>query len=464
MLDPGIFRAYDIRGIVDENLDASVVRRIGRAFCAEALAQGQQRVVTGRDGRHSGPALHQALNEGLAEGGMEVIDIGMAPTPVLYFATHAAETGTGVMVTGSHNPANYNGLKMVLDGKPLAGEAIQGLLSRIKAGDLTQGPGRIAERSFNEAYQQAVLADARTHCLDAQLGGTPHVVVDCGNGVAGAVAPKLLRGLGCRVDELYCEVDGDFPNHHPDPVEPQNLTDLIDRVRATGADCGLAFDGDGDRLGVVTQSGAIIWPDRLLMLFAQDIIARQPGAEIIFDVKCSRHLSAVVERLGGRPCMWRTGHSHIKTRLRETGAPLAGEFSGHICFADRWYGFDDALYAAARFVELLSANGNDADALFRNCPEGLSTPEIKIETREDAKFGIIEALARNADFGLGKRTTIDGVRVDYEDGWGLIRASNTSPMLTLRFEADEPSALDRIQGVFQDQLTAIDPHLSFSRP
>ena len=456
-LDPGIFRAYDIRGIVDENLDAAVVRQIGRAFCAEALALGQHRVVTGRDGRHSGPTLHRALNEGMAEGGMEVIDIGMVPTPVLYFATHAAETGTGVMVTGSHNPANYNGLKMVLDGKPLAEEAIRGLHARIEADDLTQGGGRVSEQDFIAAYQRAVLADAHVQ-------GTPQVVVDCGNGVAGAVAPALLRSLGCRVDELYCEVDGDFPNHHPDPVEPQNLTDLIDRVRATGADCGLAFDGDGDRLGVVTQSGSIIWPDRLLMLFAQDVIARQPGAEIVFDVKCSRHLSAAIERLGGRPCMWRTGHSHIKARLRETGAPLGGEFSGHICFADRWFGFDDALYAAARFIELLSANGNDADALFRNCPEGLSTPEIKIETQEEAKFLIIEALARDADFGPGKRTTIDGVRVDYEDGWGLIRASNTSPMLTLRFEADEPSALDRIQDLFQAQLTAINPKLAFRTP
>ncbi len=454
MLDPGIFRAYDIRGIVDENLDASVVRQIGRAFCAEALASSQHRVVTGRDGRHSGPALQQALNEGLAAGGMEVIDIGMAPTPVLYFATHAAETGTGVMVTGSHNPANYNGLKMVLDGKPLAEDAILGLHERIKSGDLTQGEGRITEQAFSETYQQAVLANA-------EVQDAPQVVVDCGNGVAGAVAPALLRGLGCQVDELYCEVDGDFPNHHPDPVEPQNLTDLIKRVRMTGAACGLAFDGDGDRLGVVTQSGSIIWPDRLLMLFAQDIIARQPGAEIIFDVKCSRHLGALVERLGGRPCMWRTGHSHIKAKLRDTGAPLGGEFSGHICFADRWFGFDDALYAAVRFIELLSANRNDADALFQDCPEGLSTPEIKIETREDAKFRIIEALARDADFGLGKRTTIDGVRVDYEDGWGLIRASNTSPMLTLRFEADEPAALERIQDLFRAQLTAINPTLAF---
>ena len=461
MLDPSIFRAYDIRGIVDENLDASVARQIGRAFCAEALALGHRRAVTGRDGRHSGPALHQALNEGLAEGGMEVIDIGMAPTPVLYFATHAAETGTGVMVTGSHNPANYNGLKMVLGGKPLTEEAIKGLHGRIEANDLTRGSGRIAKQGFTTAYQQAVLADAQAQ---GAAQGAPHVVVDCGNGVAGAVAPSLLRGLGCRVDELYCEVDGDFPNHHPDPVEPQNLTDLINRVRASGAACGLAFDGDGDRLGVVTQSGSIIWPDRLLMLFAQDVIARQPGAEIVFDVKCSRHLGAVIERLGGRPCMWRTGHSHIKARLRETGAPLGGEFSGHICFADRWYGFDDALYAAARFIELLGANGNDADALFRNCPEGLSTPEIKIETREDAKFRIIEALARDADFGAGKRTTIDGVRVDYEDGWGLIRASNTSPMLTLRFEADEPAALERIQGVFQAQLAAIDSKLALPTP
>ena len=456
-LDPGIFRAYDIRGIVDENLGTSVVRQIGRAFCAEALALGQHRVVTGRDGRHSGPALHQALNEGLAEGGMEVIDIGMAPTPVLYFATHAAETGAGVMVTGSHNPANYNGLKMVLDGKPLTEEAIRGLHARIEADDLTQGEGNIVEQGFTEAYQQAVLADAKVQ-------GTPQVVVDCGNGVAGAVAPALLRALGCQVDELYCEVDGDFPNHHPDPVEPQNLTDLIDRVRAAGAACGLAFDGDGDRLGVVTQSGSIIWPDRLLMRFAQDVIAHRPGAEIVFDVKCSRHLGAAIERLGGRPACGepatrtsrpgcgRPAHPWAASSAATSASPTAGSAS------------TTHSYAAARFVELLSANGNDADALFRNCPQGLSTPEIKIETQEDAKFQIIEALARDADFGTGKRTTIDGVRVDYEDGWGLIRASNTSPMLTLRFEADEPSALDRIQDLFQAQLAAIDPKLAFTTP
>ena len=454
MLDPKIFRAYDIRGVVGESLSASVVRDIGRAFAAAALAEGQRRILTGRDGRTSGPVLHEALNQGLVESGAAVIDIGLAPTPVLYFATQGPAAHTGVMVTGSHNPANHNGLKMVLDGKALTEGAIQDLRQRIQGGDFVVGRGTVVRQEQIRPYIAAVLADVRLH-------RPLKVVVDCGNAVAGVVAPELLRQLGCEVVDLYTEVDGAFPNHHPDPAEPENLQDLAQKVRATGAACGLAFDGDADRLGLVSDAGDLIWPDRLLMLFAQDILRRHPGAGVVFDVKCSAALAKTVRKAGGCACLWRTGHSHIKARLRETGALLAGEFSGHICFADRWYGFDDALYAAARFVELLSAGDATADSLFQALPTGLATPEIKIEASDADKFRFIEDLAERGDFGIGRRTAIDGLRVDYDDGWGLVRASNTSPALTLRFEADEPSALERIQRIFQTQLSLIDASLRF---
>ena len=454
MLDPKIFRAYDIRGVVGENLSAAVAHDIGRAFAAAALAEGHGRILTGRDGRTSGPALHEALNQGLAESGVEVIDIGLAPTPVLYFAAQGPTAQAGVMVTGSHNPASHNGLKMVLGGQALSEGAIQNLRRRIQNGEFVFGRGAVVQQEQIGPYMEAVLADVRLH-------RPLKVVVDCGNAVAGVVAPELLRQLGCELVELYSEVDGTFPNHHPDPADPKNLQDLAQRVRAVGAACGLAFDGDADRLGVVSNSGDVIWPDRLLMFFAQDVLRRNPGAEVIFDVKCSRALQETIRKAGGTACMWRTGHSHIKARLRETGALLAGEFSGHICFADRWHGFDDALYAAARFLELLSAADATADSLFEALPVGLSTPEIKIEAGDAHKFKIIEDLAESGEFGAGRRTAIDGLRVDYDDGWGLIRASNTSPALTLRFEADEPFALERIQGIFQNQLSLIDASLRF---
>ncbi len=457
MLDPTIFRAYDIRGVVEDSLTKEVAYQVGRAFAAEAQAARRREVLTGRDGRLSGPALHEALNQGLAEGGMDVLDIGLAPTPVLYFAAQTNGAGAAVMVTGSHNPGHYNGFKMVLGGKPLSESAIQGLRSRILTGKFSQGQGCIRRRDFLESYSDAVAAQA-----DLRGAAPPlKVVVDCGNGVASLIAPKLLHRLGCEVVELFCAVDGAFPNHNPDPAEPENLQDLISEVQATGAHCGLAFDGDGDRLGVVTDAGEIIWPDRLMMLFAQDILRRQPGAEIIYDVKCSRALGAFVQQAGGRPRMWRTGHSHIKAKLRETGAPLGGEFSGHICFADRWFGFDDALYAAVRLLELLRTSPEGAQALFQELPVGISTPEIKVHTTETNKFPLMEALANQADFGDGKRTTVDGLRIDYKDGWGLVRASNTTPTLTLRFEADGQAALDRIRNVFQTQLRRIDPSLAF---
>ncbi len=449
-----IFRAYDIRGIVEKNLTEDVVYWIGRAFAAEATAQKQSRVTVGYDGRNSSPMLREALTRGLAEGGLDVIDIGQVPTPLLYFSTFALDTATGIMVTGSHNPPEYNGLKMVLAGVTLAEDAIQQLKIRIQNNDLTEGEGDTEEMDLTDHYIDRVLEDVA-------VAQPMKVVVDCGNGVAGAIAPRLIRELGCEVVELYCEIDGDFPNHHPDPADPANLDDLITVVKAENAALGIAFDGDGDRLGVVTAKGEIIWPDKLMMLFAQDIVGRNPGADIIYDVKCSRHLNTLISESGGRPVMCKTGHSHIKAMIKETGALLGGEFSGHICFGERWYGFDDAIYSAARLLEILGSESRSIDEVFDQFPVTFATPEIKIPTTEVKKFKIIEALAEQADFGDGTLTTIDGIRVDFSDGWGLIRPSNTSPVLSLRFEADAQSALERIQETFQAQLTALDPELKF---
>ncbi|TNF89847.1 MAG: phosphomannomutase/phosphoglucomutase, partial [Gammaproteobacteria bacterium] len=454
-LSDDIFRAYDIRGITTKNLTEDVVYWIGRAFAAEAKSKNKDRVVVGRDGRHSSAPLRDALARGLNEGGCDVIDIGQVPTPLLYFATHALDTGTGIMITGSHNPPDYNGLKMMIDGETLAEERIQGLKRRLHDNELSEGEGEIEETDLNDHYLDQV--------LESVVVAQPcKVVVDCGNGVAGELAPRLLEELGCEVVPLYCNIDGDFPNHHPDPAEPENLQDLIDVVKDEKADLGLAFDGDGDRLGVVTASGEIIWPDKMLMLFAQDIVSRNPGADIIYDVKCSRHLNNVISEYGGRPIMWRTGHSHMKAKLKETGALLAGEFSGHICFAERWYGFDDALYSAARLLEILGSESKSVDEVFSQFPVTYATPELKINTTEQRKFEVIDALTKNADWGDGTVTDIDGVRVDFAEGWGLIRASNTSPVLSLRFEADGPAGLERILSLFQPELPTIDPDLNFS--
>ncbi len=456
-LDPTIFRAYDIRGIVGRNLTEDIARLIGRAYATEAREAGQNRVAVGYDGRHSSPSLKEGLTAGLTSGGLDVADIGLVPTPLLYFATHALDTGAGIMVTGSHCPSEYNGLKMMLGGKTLAGDAIAGLKTRIDRQAFVSGQGSVERAQVTRRYVDRILSDV-------EIAQPPKVVVDCGNGVAGAVVPGLLRELGCEVVGLYCEIDGDFPNHHPDPADPANLQDLLAAVQSEGADCGIAFDGDGDRIGFVTGGGRIVWPDVMLMLFAQDIVPRNPGGGIVYDVKCSHHLATLIGRLGGQAIMCPTGHSHIKAKVRETGALLGGEFSGHICFGERWYGFDDALYSAARLLEILGSGeiGNGGiDALFDQFPETSSTPELKIETTETRKFEVIEALARTADFGDGELSTIDGLRVDYADGWGLVRASNTSPMLTLRFEADAAPALLRIQRVFQAQLEAVDPGLGF---
>ncbi len=382
------------------------------------------------------------------------------PTPLLYFATQSRGTGTGIMITGSHNPPEYNGLKMMIAGETLAEGRIQRLKERLENDELSSSEGGAEEGDLEEVD---IVGDYISSALDDIAVGHPlKVVVDCGNGVAGAVAPTLLEEAGCEVVALYCDVNGDFPNHHPDPADPKNLEDLITVVQAESADLGLAFDGDGDRLGVVSASGQIIWPDRLLMLFAQDIVSRNPGADIVYDVKCSRHLNAIIGDHGGRPIMWKTGHSHIKAKLKETGALLGGEFSGHICFNDRWYGFDDALYSAVRLLEILGSEGASVDEIFEQFPVAESTPELKIQTTEAAKFEIVERLSQSGDFGDGTVTSIDGVRVDYPDGWGLIRASNTSPVLTLRFEADDAEALARIRSDFEVQIAKIDPSLKVS--
>jgi phosphomannomutase/phosphoglucomutase len=449
-----IFRAYDIRGIVEEGLSADIVRQIGRAIGAEAYERGQQTVVVGRDGRNSGPEFQQALTEGLLETGRDVIDVGQVPTPVLYFATHYLNTGCGVMVTGSHNPPEYNGLKIMLGGETLFGDDIQALRMRAETGEFPSGKGGLQSMEVIDEYVRRVCED-----VPVALGNSFRVVVDCGNGVAGDVAPKLLRALGHDVVELYCEVDGNFPNHHPDPSDPANLTNLIGTVKLEKADLGFAFDGDGDRLGIVDPSGRIIWADMQMMLFAKDVLSRNPGADIVFDVKCSNRLAKVIKQLGGKPVMWRTGHSYIKSKLKESGAPLAGEMSGHIFFQDRWYGFDDAIYSAARMLEILMAFKKTPAEIFARLPAGVSTPELRVDVKEGEQVSLVKRLLEADGFANGKRTTIDGLRVDYADGWGLVRASNTTPCLVMRFEGDNKEALARIQGEFKKAVAALNPNL-----
>ncbi|WFE70860.1 phosphomannomutase/phosphoglucomutase [Halomonas sp. M1] len=448
-----IFRAYDIRGIVDSTLNEATTELIGRAIGSEAAARGEHTVIVARDGRLSGPRLQAALMRGLQAAGRDVIDIGMVPTPVLYFATHTLpESSSGVMLTGSHNPPDYNGFKIVLAGETLSGDAITALYERIQAGDFTHGEGSVRAHDLRAAYLARILSDVH---VERPLSA----VVDCGNGVAGELGPALIERLGVTTTPLFAEIDGHFPNHHPDPGKPENLQDLIHHVQQTGADIGLAFDGDGDRLGVVTPSGRMIYPDHLLMLFATDMLSRTPGAKVIFDIKCTGNLAKVISKAGGEPEMWRTGHSLIKARMRETGAELGGEMSGHIFFKERWYGFDDGLYAAARLLEILARYPGSADALFDQFPQDVGTPEINITVPDEEKFAIVEKLAREGNFGEGVRTTLDGIRVDYPDGWGLCRASNTTPALVLRFEGKDATALTRIRERFAQALAAVSPAL-----
>lgn len=449
-----IFRAYDIRGIVDETLSPAIVELIGKSLASEALAQGQTALCVGYDGRLSSSAYAEALIKGVISTGMNAILIGQVPTPLLYFSTHHLGTGTGVMITGSHNPTNYNGFKMMIAGNTLSGKAIKKLYSRIETQDFAVGQGARSEQEVDRSYLDIILNDI---AVAAPL----KVVIDAGNGVTGTLAPDLIEELGCEVIPLHCDIDGNFPNHHPDPSKPENLKDLIAAVKEHDADIGMAFDGDGDRIGVVTNTGKIIWPDRLLMLFAKDVVSRNPGADIIYDVKCSRRLNGLISSYGGRPVMWKSGHSLMKAKMKETGALLAGEMSGHIFFKERWFGFDDGLYSAARLLEILGVEDKTSDEVFAEFPEDVSTPEIIVEVSDEIKFSIIDKLCvRKEQFVGGNVSTIDGLRVDFPNGWGLCRASNTMPALVLRFEADDEEALEEIKAKFVMHLKDIDASLN----
>ncbi len=448
-----IFKAYDIRGIVGKTLTPELAQAIGHAFGSECREQQQTTVVVGRDGRLSGPTLVHALIAGLSAAGMEVIDIGQAPTPVVYFGAHHFKCGTCIAVTGSHNPPDYNGFKMVIAGVTLAGESIQKLRRRIVEQNFVHDHGRVRLETVIDAYIQRITDDIKP-------ARSLKVVIDCGNGVSGDVAPRLLQELGCQTIEMYCDVDGNFPNHHPDPSKPENLQALITRVAQEHADIGLAFDGDGDRLGVVTPAGKIIWPDRQMMLYATDILSRTPGATIIFDVKCTTNLAKIIKRHGGTPLMWCTGHSLVKAKLKETGAPLAGEMSGHIFFKERWFGFDDATYTAARLLEILAKDMRPTDIIFDELPDSVNTPELNVQMLEGEHFKFIDDLVQRAHFPGARVTTIDGLRVDYDDGFGLVRASNTTPSLVIRFEGHSQQALQRIQDEFRGFMLGINPAMS----
>ncbi len=449
-----IFRAYDIRGIAGETLTKDIAYDIGRSLGTDAKKQGCATMVLGRDGRTSSPSLANAVAQGIVSTGTHVLDIGMVPTPVLYFVTQHIDGRCGVMITGSHNPADYNGMKMVINGETLAGDRIQ--LIRQCIANQSFASGIIGQIEENSAIVNEYIG---TISEEIDIARPIKVVVDCGNGAASSLGPTLLKTLGCEVVELFCAVDGTFPNHHPDPSQPENLADLIAAVKQHAADVGIAFDGDGDRLGVVDSKGKIIWPDRQMMLFAKEVLALRPGSEIIFDVKCSRHLPEQIVKHGGRPLMWRTGHSFMKAKLKETGAMLAGEMSGHIFFNDRWFGFDDALYAAARLIEILSNDDRCSADVFADFPDSFSTPELNVWMAEGENVRFLDNMFSAAKFTDGKITTIDGLRVDFPEGWGLVRASNTTPALALRFEADSPQALHDIQAQFRQLMKKIKPDI-----
>ncbi|MDP1862849.1 MAG: phosphomannomutase/phosphoglucomutase [Thiobacillus sp.] len=448
-----IFKAYDIRGIVGKTFTAEIVEAIGQAIGSEAIARKQKEICIGRDGRLSGPELAAALARGIRKAGVDVIDLGMVATPMTYFAAYQLGTNSAVMLTGSHNPPDYNGLKMVLGDETLSGESIQKLRERLVNNDLTEGDGSYREYNIADEYLSRIVSDVK-------LARAMKIIIDCGNGVAGAFAPKLYRDMGCQVEELFCEVDGNFPNHHPDPSQPKNLQDLIAALKTSDAEIGLAFDGDGDRLGVVTKDGTIIFPDRQLMLFADDVLSRNPGAEIIFDVKSTRNLFSWIRERGGKPLLWKTGHSFIKAKMKETGALLAGEMSGHVFFKERWFGFDDGMYAGARLLEYLSKQP-DINATLHNLPDSVNTPELNIKLAEGEHYTLMDTLKKIARFPDAQEIiTLDGLRVEYADGFGLARPSNTTPVIVLRFEADNTEALEKIQADFRRVIHQAAPDLT----
>lgn len=455
MVNRSIFRAYDIRGIMGETLDAPIAKLIGHAVGSLMHEKNIRSIVVGRDGRLSSPELSQALIDGLRMAGREIIDLGLVPTPLVYFGTFHLRTGTGISVTGSHNPPNYNGFKIVVDGETLSGDAIQALHARISENRLhrSEAVGSVIPRDISDDYIQRISSDIQ---IERKL----KVVIDCGSGAAGELAPRVLEAIGADVEPLFCEIDGTFPHHHPDPSDPANMVSLYQVVQRTGADIGLALDGDGDRLGVITRTGEMIYPDKLLMLFAADVLERNPGACIIYDVKCTNLLPTQILRYGGSPLMWKTGHSLIKSKMKETEAELAGEMSGHFFFRERWYGFDDGLYAAARLLEILAASPDSADEIFAALPKSVSTPEIKVAVAEGEQYTFVQSFVEQAKFENARISTIDGLRADWSDGWGLVRASNTTPTLVMRFDAKDNDALTRVKLAFREQLLKVDPSLS----
>ncbi|WP_051532309.1 phosphomannomutase/phosphoglucomutase [Brackiella oedipodis] len=453
-LPSNVFKAYDIRGIVPDQLNPPFAYLLGRALAVQARQHGIEQAVVGYDGRHSSPELSSHLIQGMNAEGLNVVLLGQVPTPLVYFMAYSKNIGVAVAITGSHNPPQYNGFKMMMQGKAIYGEqvtALRELMQSLQGQETSaQSVGQCQQVTIIDDYVQRIVSDVK-------LARPMHIAIDCGNGVGAAVAPQLFKALGCQVDELYCDVDGDFPNHHPDPADPHNLEDLIHHVRTTDCELGLAFDGDADRLGVVTKSGQIIWPDRQLILFAQDILQRHAGATVIYDVKCSRHVALEVEKAGGQPLMWKTGHSLVKSKLAETGAPLAGEMSGHTFFKERWYGFDDGLYSGTRLLEILSKHGNPSEVL-EAIPQDLSTPELKLQLQEGQAHPLIARLQAEGQFPSAKSLVkIDGVRAEYEDGFGLARASNTTPVIVLRFEAQSKEALQRIQAEFKAAIEQLLP-------
>lgn len=454
-IDANVFRAYDIRGVVDQNLTVELAYMLGRVFGSLAIEQNRQEVVVARDGRLTGEKLKKSLTQGLCDAGVDVIDLGMVPTPILYFGCEHFQTHTGIMITGSHNPVEYNGFKMVLNGVSLAESDIQNIYQRIIAKDFESGHGQVCEKNIINDYLAAITQRIK-------LKRPLKVVMDCGNGVVGTMAERLAKALGVEFIGLYCDVDGTFPNHHPDPGQPQNMKDLQKAVLANAADCGLAFDGDGDRLGIVDNTGQIVWPDKLMMLFVEAVLAKEPNTPIIYDVKCTHHLGELIEQCHGQPVMYKTGHSLIKRKMKELKAPLAGEMSGHFFFKHRWYGFDDACFSAAILLEIL-ANRETPETLSNlidKFPKAVNTPEINIQLADQRKFSFIEELKNLEDFKEGTAYTIDGLRVAFAKGWGLVRASNTTPTLVCRFEANDEAELYRIQALFKRAMLKVEPGLT----